>query len=113
MKGSRRHKPWFNLKCKTARKKYHLTKRIHEKLQSQNTKSGYKFPDKHYKNTLDDSYKQRWVSPAVNQILKDQYIQKWHSEIDKSSKGLCYSYRIYKTIFSMSYLVNMNKKKNT
>jgi hypothetical protein len=33
----------------------------------------------------------KWVSSAVNQILKDQYIQKWHSEINESSKGLCYS----------------------
>jgi hypothetical protein len=54
----------------------------------------------------------KWVSSAVNQILKDQYIQKWHSEINESSKGLCY--RIYKTIFSMeSYLVNMPKKLRT
>jgi hypothetical protein len=58
VKYNRWHKPWFNLKCKTARKKYHLTKRIQEKLRSQDTKAAYKFASKHYKNTLDVSYKQ-------------------------------------------------------
>ena len=54
----------------------------------------------------------RWVSSVISQSLKDQFIQKWHSDLNESSKGLCY--RIYKTTFSIeSYLVNLPRKFRT
>lgn len=38
-----------------------------------------------------------WVSTAVKQILQDQFIQKWHADINNSSKGVIY--KNFKTNF--------------
>lgn len=40
---------------------------------------------------------QKWVSAAVKQRLQDQFIQKWHADINNSSKGV--TYKIFKTYF--------------
>ena len=38
-----------------------------------------------------------WLENYVKQNLKDQFLQRWKSDVENSSKSLCY--RIYKTDF--------------
>lgn len=42
---------------------------------------------------------QKWVSTAVKQRLQDQFIQKWHADINNSSKGVIF--KILKQILDM------------
>ena len=45
----------------------------------------------------------------LNKILKDQFLQRWQSDVKNSSKSLCY--RIYKTYFGYEkYLDLLNNK---
>ena len=39
----------------------------------------------------------KWIVVNVKSTLRDQYIQKWHANIDSSSKGV--TYKAFKTIF--------------
>ena len=39
----------------------------------------------------------KWIVAKVKSTLRDQYIQKWHANIDSSSKGV--TYKNFKTIF--------------
>lgn len=45
----------------------------------------------------------KWLSIKVNQVLKDQFIQKWSSDIDGSSKGQ--SYKLFKHTFGVEKYV--------
>jgi hypothetical protein len=47
----------------------------------------------------------RWISAVVKQRLQDQFIQKWFSDINGSSKGQIY--RIFKTSFGFENYINM------
>lgn len=54
----------------------------------------------------------KWLKAIVDQRLKDQYIQKWQSNMRDSSKGLFYS--IFKTEFGFEkYLALLPKKFRT
>ena len=52
-KGENKSKPWFNESCKTARRKFHLAKKIHNKYKSDETKASLRVKSKEYKTTLD------------------------------------------------------------
>ena len=41
----------------------------------------------------------KWIVAKVKSTLRDQYIQKWHANIDSSSKGV--TYKKFKTIFCL------------
>ena len=50
-----------------------------------------------------------WLKNYVKQNLKDQFLQRWKSDVENSSKSLCY--RIYKTNFGYEkYLDLLNNK---
>ena len=52
---------------------------------------------------------QKWLGQHIKQILKDQYMQKWKSDIENSPKSLCY--RIYKKHIEFeNYLDLLNDK---
>lgn len=40
-------------------------------------------------------YNSSWIKTTINQRLRDQFLQKWHNDIQESTKGVIY--RIYKT----------------
>lgn len=50
-------KPWFNGECRSARKNFHLAKRIHKKCQSSENKDNLKEMSKNYKHTIDKCIK--------------------------------------------------------
>lgn len=52
-KDERNSKPWFNKSCKTARRKFHLAKKIHNNCKSDETKVSLRAKRKKYKTTLD------------------------------------------------------------
>ena len=41
----------------------------------------------------------KWIVAKSKSTLRDQYIQKWHANIDSSSKGVTLTYKTFKTIF--------------
>ena len=45
------------------------------------------------------TYPANWISNNVEQVLKDQFLQEWHTAMDFSSKGLCY--KIFKKEFEL------------
>ena len=47
----------------------------------------------------------KWISAVVKQRLQDQFIQKWFSDINGSSKGQIY--RLFKTSFGFENYINM------
>ena len=60
------------------------------------------------KNALDNSglnniwfsqgnFNSKWLSDNLKRNLKDQFIQKWRSNMENSSKGICY--RLFKENF--------------
>jgi hypothetical protein len=52
------------------------------------------------------SVSKEWLKLKLKQVLLDQYIQKWESDVHESSK--CLNYRIFKTSFGHeSYLIDM------
>ena len=51
----------------------------------------------------------KWLKITVEQRLKDQYIQKWQSDIHDSSMGKIYS--IFKTEFGLEKYLNILPKK--
>ena len=53
-------------------------------------------------------YKSKWLKTSVEQRLKDQYIQKWQSDITESSKGQIYT--IFKTEFGPQKYLNLLPK---
>jgi len=51
-------------------------------------------------------FDKNWVSSKVKSILHDQFLQKWNSEIENSSKCICY--KIFKDTFEFEeYLDNL------
>ena len=46
------HKPWFGKECKTARRNYHLAKRIHHNIKSDENRANLLEASKHYKKTM-------------------------------------------------------------
>ena len=46
-----------------------------------------------------------WISSAVEQKLKDQFLQEWHDAVYSSSKGLCY--RIFKKRFELEKYITV------
>lgn len=42
-------------------------------------------------------YNSSWIKTTINQRLRDQFLQKWHNDIQESTKGVIY--RIFKTNF--------------
>ena len=51
----------------------------------------------------------KWIVAKVKNTLRDQYIQKWHANIDSSSKGVIY--KTFKTIFCLKkYLLLLQPK---
>ena len=51
------NKPWFNKSCRTARRKFHLAKRIHFKEKSDNSRNVLKLSSKEYKKVMDKCIK--------------------------------------------------------
>lgn len=58
-----------------------------------------------------DFYSVKWISASItcNQKLKDQFLQKWYSDINNSSKGI--TYRIFKTMFVCEKYLNTLSRK--
>ena len=55
----------------------------------------------------------KWITSVMKQTLQDQFIQKWSSDVNKSSKGQMY--RIYKQNFGFESCINKlsTKLRNT
>lgn len=51
---NRKKKPWFNGDCRTARRKFHLAKRIHYRCNSTESKDNLK--------VLSKTYKKQWIN---------------------------------------------------
>ncbi|XP_062583214.1 uncharacterized protein LOC134244980 [Saccostrea cucullata] len=54
---NKRNKPWFNKECKTARKKYHLAKRLNSKNPCLENKANLQLESKKYKKIMDSCIK--------------------------------------------------------
>ena len=58
----------------------------------------------------------KWIVSNFKSTLRDQYIQKWHANIDSSSKGVTLTYKTFKTIFvqrnNVSYCYNNQSNGN-
>ena len=52
------------------------------------------------------NFDENWLNATVKSTLVDQFKQSWHSDIETSSKGLCY--RIFKTDFGFEKYINLN-----
>lgn len=62
-------KPWFNRVCRTARRKYHLAKRLYNRNNSTDNKENLKVLSKQYKRTMDGcikDYKKTITKKLVN-----------------------------------------------
>lgn len=55
-------KPWFNAQCRTARRKFHLAKRIHNKFRTQENCEKLRSLSKEYKATMNACIKEHNVS---------------------------------------------------
>ena len=65
------------------------------------------FSDCHF--AFDIHINTKWIVAKVKSTLRDQYIQKWHANIDSSSKGV--TYKTFKTIFCLEkYLLLLQPK---
>lgn len=54
-------------------------------------------------------YNSSWIKTTINQRLRDQFLQKWHNDIQESTKGVIY--RIFKTNFECErYLLLLPSK---
>ena len=85
------HKPWFGKECKTARRNYHLAKRIHHNIKSDENRANLLEASKHYKKTM-------------------------NKFINKYTKSKCNKLRHMSTHEPKSYwkfLNSLNKKKHT
>ncbi|XP_062608016.1 uncharacterized protein LOC134269832, partial [Saccostrea cucullata] len=54
-KDKERNKPWFNRECKTARRKFHLAKRMHNLCKSEENKQNLRETSRSYKKVMDNS----------------------------------------------------------
>ena len=62
-----------------------------------------------YVSISEDMRNKMWLKNYVKQNLNDQFLQGWKSDVENSSKSLCY--RIYKTNFGYEkYLDLVNNK---
>jgi hypothetical protein len=52
------NKRWFNKTCRTARKQFHLARRLHSKAKSNETLANVKLISKEYKKTINKCMKE-------------------------------------------------------
>lgn len=64
-------KPLPNSKCKTARKKFHLAKRMHNRNKYTEKKETLKLLSKHYQSVLDESLKKNRKYLLIKNKLKN------------------------------------------
>ena len=91
-----KNKPWFGPKCKLARKKYHLAKRLHKTVNSTASKQNLNQRSKDYKRTMDNfisKYRkdnERKLRKMQSKNPKDYWklLNKWKSSPYKSTPTL-------------------------
>jgi hypothetical protein len=84
-------KPWFNHDCKTAKRKFHLAKRIHAKQKSERTKRDLHTCSKVYKSTIKRCIKlyKRGIVKKLSHLRKGDLRQFWNIINDGGNKKEC------------------------
>ena len=75
----KKSKPWFNNTCKTARKQFHLAKRLHNRNKTPNNLSNLKQCSKNYKKAVNDSIKEfnHRIGNELNALRKSKPKDYW------------------------------------
>ena len=107
------NKPWFNSTCKTARKKFHLAKRMHNCNKSNECKDVLKLASKSYKAVMDEAMK-KYRTEMSNKIktLRTSNTKEYWNILNTSNKSSKCSVDI-KVFYEFFKSLNENHNKET
>ena len=107
------NKPWFNSTCRTARKKFHLVKRMHNCNKSNECKDVLKLASKSYKAVMDEAMK-KYRTEMSNKIktLRTSNTKEYWNILNTSNKSSKCSVDI-KVFYEFFKSLNENQNKET